>query len=444
MIPPRDGPHKSGTGEGRKKEEKMNKIQKQAVKIQEKIKGITKAAGPIAASFSVDDDSVQAELRLSAGWKIWMRTDIINYPCDLGGQHRDLWRQMSNLSYEIAQIANLSAKRLPGEKYKPAIIKINERTKEGPTKRAEAKAAWVIDAGKQFLADYRRVTGKKHLAEIRKQIIALQAQQKALLPELRAANSAVVLGRKTAKQERMAKNAEALKTGRFWEADHETLKGYFHPPFEKNYVADVSEKWRACLILECQSVSFKLYSGDWGHKLAGTGRGYLCGIDDNGDEWGFTVHGLPQSYDNYGNAALDSTVEEAMANVFGVTTKQIPECIRQGDLLFHPEQIPGEHTICERCGYPYHADYKELGRAYPCGCYYGEAQPKTIPAVELHAESVWEPRESHVITSQGMERNGTYFRSAVDIIVTHTSHPRAILPPGEYRLYMSHAADPVD
>lgn len=374
------------------------KTEKRAQAITEKIKKITGNKTTAIAVYSRYDNSVQAELRLEAAWKIGYPVDDIGYPKNLAGDSNPLWRQMWDISVAIRQAAALKT----GEHR--VTIPINERTKTGPERRAEAKNTWIIEAGNAFLADYRAVTGKRALAAIRKAITDLQAQQKALLPQLRAANSAHLAGKKSEKQAQAEKNAEALKSGRFWEAEKETLKGYFYPPFDKNYLADVSEKWRAALFLECKSVSYRYgYDDRWGHKLTGTGRGHLCGIDDNGDEWGHRVNNLPQSHDDYGNAALDSTVEEAMADLFDIPAKSISACYRQGDLLFCPESIPAE--------------------------------------TKMTSAEKWAVRESHELWSPGLNHNGTYFKSNREILVSHTSHAEIVLPPGEYRLYTIEIVD---
>lgn len=238
------------------------------------------------------------------------------------------------------------------------------------------------------------------------------------------------------------------------EADKEALKGYFHPPFDKNYLADVSERWRAALFIECESINYKDYNGNWRHKLGGTGRGYLCGIDDNGDEWGHRVEGLPQGRDDHDNLSLDSTVEEAMAILFGIRAAALAECTRQGDLLFCPAKIPSENkVICERCGMPESQHfaskldldsergiYEDYLACY-CAGSYERYSPRTIKAPVLEPEEKWTPRESHDITSPSLQRNGRYFRADHQITVSHTSHPTVVLPPGEYRLYALRVED---
>lgn len=142
-------------------------------------------------------------------------------------------------------------------------------------------------------------------------------------------------------------------------------------------------------------------------RLAGTGRGYLCGIDDNGDEWGHRVNDISLSRDEYDIAALDGTVEDAMSILFRINPFLLADCHRQGDLLFCPASIPADVDM-------------------------------------THHEKSWTPRESHVISSPGLKHNGRYFRSDEKITVAHTSHAPVVLDPGEYRLYMSQAAADAD
>jgi hypothetical protein len=387
-------------------EEKEMNTEKKTKIIEEKIKGIMADKSKVIVSFQTRDDSVQAELRLSASWVIRVPVDTINYPKRLaplpedfyryGMEKTDPWCIMRGIDQSITTAAQIKTGN------NQTIIPINERTKTGPARRAEAKAAWLIESGNAFLADYREATKKRNLALIRKTITDLQSQQKALLPRIREANSLYLSGKKNEREAQKIKNAEALKSGHFWEADGASLKGYFHPPFDKNYVADVSEKWRACLVLECESVSYKGYNDDWRHKLSGTGEAYLCGIDDNGDEWGHRCR-VALSRDNYGNGGFEATVEDAMSRLFGINKSDLAKCQRQGDLLFCPEPIP--------------------------------------PETEMNAEEKWTPRESHDITSPSLRRNGRYFAADHEITVSHTSHPMVTLPPGEYRLYALQVAN---
>ncbi len=427
--------------------------------IQAKIKKITEDKTQVIATYRESDTSVQAELRLHVSWRIAVPRDTINYPKRLapvpddfyqsGMNKTDPWCNMFDIAGRITKTAILATCRTPDQRA-DHIIKINAATKSGPGRREEAKILWQIETGKQFLADYRTATKKSNLAKIRRQIIALQAQQKELLPKLQEANSLYLAGKKTVREAQKIKNTEALKSGRFWEADKDTLKAYFHPPFDKNYLADVSEKWRAALFLECKSVSWKDNNDNWRHKLAGTGRGYLCGIDDNGDEWGHTVHDLPQLRDYYDNAALDSTVEEAMADLFDIRVADLEKCKRQGDLLFCPVKIRKEDSPehCAHCEEP--IEKHRLNESYSpssgplCANGWNRYDPHIHKAPILNPVEKWTPRESHELTSPSLRHNGRYFAADNKITVSHTSHPVLMLPPGEYRLYMSRVADPVD
>lgn len=160
----------------------MNRIERQAQKIAEKIKQAGDHGGQIIATYHVSDQSVQAELRLRATWEIRVPVDAINYPRDLsGGQSHNADLCMHRLDVEISRAARLAVTPITPL----TIIAISERTKTGPERRAEAKNLWLIEQGKRFLAAYRTATTKRNLAAIRKQITALQAQQKALLPAIR-------------------------------------------------------------------------------------------------------------------------------------------------------------------------------------------------------------------------------------------------------------------
>ena len=379
---------------GEKKEIKM-KSEKLSQQIIEKIHGIENDGTIVNASFKIIDSSVKAELRLSATWTIRRPVDEIQYPKDLSGNAGELWNSMSALAGEITKTSKL----LEGKN--AATIKIN---KNG---QAEAKNQFIIAAGRQFLADYKKTASKSAIKLIDKKIADLQAQQKALLPAIRKCNSEFCAERKNAKIEQGKINAAALSSGRFWEADDTAIKQYFRPQFAKNYLADVSKKWRAALFLECVEISYKGYNSSCHHKLHGTGRGYLCGIDDNGDDWGFIVNNLSQSYDDYSNAALDFTVEDAMSNVFSIDKTDLDKCTRQGDLLFCPVKTKTEDS----------------------------------PEPFLTSADQWEPRAAHLITSPTLQHNSVYFCADNDIIVQHTSHAAVILPAGDYQLYMSADAD---
>lgn len=350
----------------------------------------------IKKRYSIIDDSTQAELRLSAEWNIKLAIDNINYPRNLKKEKNPLWVEISTINLEIERIARIISD------HKSLAEKINVKTKTGPAKRTVAREQFEINTGNQFLADCR--TAKRQIKKLNKKVAELQSQQKALLPQLRKANSEYLAERRAEKEEVARKNTKALVSGEFWNADRDALKDYFHPPFGKNYLSDVSEKWRAVLFLECQSISYKTVRGNWGHKLGGTNKGYLCGIDDNGDEWGHEVdlNGW-QGYNNFGDIKLEGEVEWAMAELFDVPLRDLALCQRQGDLLFCLSGIP--------------------------------------ESIAMHSDEKWNVRESHEVWSPGLRRNGQYMQSDHEIIISHTSHETVVLPAGSYRLHTLQIAD---
>lgn len=413
------------------------KKETQAARMAEKIQKCTKSQPglPVRAQYQYTNDSVQAELRLTARWGIKYTYDSIHYPKNLSGEDPEkLWAAVSAKGFAIRRIAALS------EDSRSLSLAANSRTRAGAAKREEAELDFRIDSSRIFLAAYRKATSATSLENIRKKIENLQAQQKALLPLLRRANAKYLADRKSAKAEQRRRNEEALFSGRFWEADRDALKGYFHPPFSKNALVDVSEKWRAALFVECGSTGWKDYNKNWRHKLVGTGLGYLCGIDDNGDEWGYRVR-IDQSGDQYGNTAIEGDVEEVMCGVFRVSPATLQQSYRQGDLLFCPEEIPEPHEVCRNCGQAYETTTDLAGGIRCLSCYSSSGAVMT-DSIELHEQSEpWEVRESHRITSAGLMRNGRYFASENEITVSHTNHAPVILPAGTYRLYTSRIED---
>lgn len=412
-------------------------------RVNQKIQAAIGDKSQVSAQYKISDESVQAELRLHAQWAITAPVDKINYPKELNPDRPDraLWQQMVELEQQIYTTALLVETRIPKGYYSSHIIPINTRRNQGGELRAEAKQAWEIEMGLQFLADYRRVIKKSTLARVRQSVSALQVQQKVLLPQLRASNAAYFAARKIQNAERTRKNTEALISGRFWEAEKETLKNYFHPPFDRNYLADISGKWRAALYTEMKSTAWKARPGDWRHKNIGTGNGYLCGIDDNGDEWGHRIDlSTYLSHDIYGDMGYAGvTVEDAMAVLFEVEQDKLDKCIRQGDLLFCSVKLrkqPWETDTCQKCGMDreshYYGDPPRPSYFVDCNQFVA----KIATPVELHPhEGPWEIRESHEVLSTGLTHNGRYFASPNPIYMRHTSHPMQTLPPGEYRLY---------
>jgi len=321
--------------------------------------------------------------------------DQIHYPkCLAGSGTNPLWAEMGDITHEIRIAAQIS--RGSDELRE----KINLKTKLGPALRTAAREKFEIATGNQFLAECVAVA-KKQIPAIRAKISALQVQQKTLLPKLRLANVEYLTDRKKKKAELQAQDAAALASGEFWTATPEAIKSYFHPPFSKNYLADVSAPWRAALFLECESSGWKAGKGDWRHKLVATGRAYLCGIDDNGDEWGYHIR-LRLNYDQFGDMQLCATVDEAVMELFHAPADALVAAQRQGDLLFCPAPIP--------------------------------------PGTEMRPQEKWEIRESHEVWSPGLRRNGNYLQSNRDIVITHTSHEMLVLPPGSYQLHTIAAA----
>lgn len=369
--------------------------------LQEKIEEITSSKSPLKSSFEIADYSTQQNLRLSAAWRIDLQVDLLHYQKNLSEVDTvdSAWYQMRCLESAISTAATCSSSE------EILLLAANAKTKSGAAEREVAKQEFMRTQQLTFLSAYKKAALKNSLKKQTKNIAALQAQQKALMVKMREHNSEIISARKTAAADQREKNELALKSGEFWKADEKTLKTYFHPPFPRNYLADVSEKWRAALFTEMDSTAWKA-GKEWRHKNIGTGRTYLCGIDDNGDEWGVRVnlsaHLGRDFYGDLGYAGV--TVEDAMSELFNVAKRDLDTATRQGDLLFCPCTIPA--------------------------------------ATELHDEvEAWTVRESHAVTSEGLRRNGQYFVSENPVTITHTSHAPVILPAGAYRLYQLQDAD---
>jgi hypothetical protein len=343
-------------------------------------------------------DSTQARFRLSCNWSIKITGiyDPIKYPKNIAGEpNQENYHQMYLLSKRLTDL--LMFKGADHETHA-----INIKTKTGPEKREVAEKEFTKKNEKIFRLTLKKAERRE--ISVKKEIAKIQAEQKILLKKMRAINSDFWNARKQANDAKRESDRQAIFSGDFWKASQEAIKAYFHPPFDKNYLADVSEKWRAALFMECESVNWKGYNGEWRHKLAATGNCYLCGIDDNGDEWGIRCN-IGLNHDQYGNGTLEGTVEEAMSEIFSISQKDLANSHRQGDLLFCPKPIPSE-TV-------------------------------------LWSQEKWEVRESHEIWSPSLRRNGRYFRAAHEIMVSHTSHAALVLDPGEYQLYLvPKAVDP--
>jgi len=418
----------------------MSKNTIAAKKIQEKIsKAIADNKNILSAEFFIEDGSVQEEQRLRCNWSVRYKADYLGWKKDLANtaESQELWADFGKLTAKI-RLAALVARRTA---YHNNMI--NERTKTGPAHREEARAEFLLKNGREFLAAVKTALGKKKIKEFSGKVAEIQEKQKRLLSAMRKSNAEYMAEKKQAKAEQRELDARCLASGIFWNASRDAIKDYFQPPFEKNHLADVSEKWRAALYVECKSSSWKSTSG-WRHKLVGTGRGYLCGIDDNGDEWGHVVD-LPLDIDQYGNKSLDAKVEDAMALLFDVSASKLERCHRQGDLLFRPCSIIKQTKIvCAHCGE--HKD-RHLETAFGLACYddpnclFGTYSEQVIKPPHLETEKEWRVRESHVIKATSLRHNGKYFSSEEDIQVEHTSHQTVVLPAGEWCLHTINGVD---
>ena len=398
----------------------------------EKIKAIVADKSAVVSAYTVtDDDSTQAELRLAVTWSIRYPVDAISYPRRMDKSApwaESPWAKMADVEQAIADAALLAH----GEHRE--TLSASSRTKSGAAAREAADAAARDRWASEFLAAHKIATRKRPLAAARATVASLQAWQKRIVAEMRAENSRHHHATRAAARERAEADIAAIAEGRFWDASPEAIKAHFSPPFYKNRLAGVSSAWRAALFLECVSTGYK--SGrEWRHRLVGTGRAYLCGIDDNGDEWGHQV-AIALPLDDHMQAIPEADIEDAMAELFDAPRHSMHLCTRQGDLLFRPAEIPGERYECEGCG---------LLRGYGCTCPATTSVPigtRRIPAVELHPQDgPWDVRESHRIEADGLERNGRFFRAQGPITVSHTSHAPVTLPAGSYRLHTLQVAD---
>jgi len=215
----------------------------------------------------------------------------------------------------------------------------------------------------------------------------LQKRHAEIIKEIRKINSEALTTHKKAASAAREAEKQALTDGRFWECSENTLKNYFNVPFDRRKLLDVSEQFRAALFVE-------LEYGGYGTGIVPTHRAYLCGIDDNGEEWGFR---LEASWD------YNDKVADAMAVLWEVPKTIIEKSFRQGEIIFWPDQFPVGITM----------------------------QP---------AED-WQIAPSHVITSPSLRRSRvSYIYSDDPITVTHPTHKPLILPAGEYR-FAIHEAD---
>ncbi|HSQ83827.1 MAG TPA: hypothetical protein VLM43_03790, partial [Desulfobacterales bacterium] len=347
----------------------------------------------------VTDISIQTEQRLEFfSYAIFEGIDQIKFPKSLSGceEGRYLHMRCEKLRWQIRDLGKIHSYT-----YR-TTIKSNIRKKGELELRKKRKAEFMLENANLFLAGLGNP--KPRIKQALSQIKLLQAEQKNAIKELRAHNSKYLADVKKINQERKEADKLAMSEGRFWDASEAMIKEYFKPPFSKNNLADVSKKWRAALFLEVESQSAKKQYGDkgWIHRMVATGKGYLCGIDDNGDEWGHEVElyeylsGNPSQYFSEYAYDMDGTVEYAMSYLFG--TRVTEEDSRQGDLLFQKVEIP---------------EYVEL---------------EDVESIDV--------RESHRIRSSGMLAGESFFKCDLPIIVEHSSHKTLILDPGSYRVFM--------
>lgn len=229
--------------------------------------------------------------------------------------------------------------------------------------------------------------------EYRREMIKnLQQEQQKFIESVRRWNASVILRQRANAKAHRESEQVALASGEFWKCSEQTLKDYFHVPYERRKLVDVSEKYRATLFVE---VDVRDIDQPWGYSrsLVPTSRAYLCGIDNNGEEWGFRV--ILRHYEEW---LYESKVVDAMAEVWGVDEKLVLESERQGEILFHADLIPD--------------------------------------GVEMVADGDWQIRPSHCVKSEGLEHDDDYFRSANTITVEHPTHAPVTLPPGSYRAYI--------
>ena len=166
----------------------------------------------------------------------------------------------------------------------------------------------------------------------REWIAAGQRLQREQIDALRAVNAAHVVSTRNAAKARREIEQIALAAGRFWECSEATLKDFFSVPFSCRKLVSISERFRAALFVELEVGDRHGY-----RALVPTDSAYLCGVDDNGEQWGHRIESWYWSY--------DSTVEEAMARLWNVSVTTVGESHRQGEILIHPEPFPPGVTL---------------------------------------------------------------------------------------------------
>lgn len=132
------------------------------------------------------------------------------------------------------------------------------------------------------------------------------------------------------------------------------LRRFFGLNGRRLYLVEASNRWRCTLWAETEVVGGKgMYGGLWS-KTIPTGKLFLLGKDDNGQNWE-----IEANYENFGGEyELDfddihrnCSILKMMAFVFDCTEEEVQKSKRQGDILVCPigegttEEKPTEQTI---------------------------------------------------------------------------------------------------
>lgn len=222
-----------------------------------------------------------------------------------------------------------------------------------------------------------------------------QRKQKQIIERRRKHNAAHLVAKKRAARIEKEENKKALQKGEFWKLPEGMLKKMF-APFKQNYIADISAKWRAVLILEVklQWDNYLEYK-----RLLPTHKACLAGIDDNGEEWQIMIERRDQGGWIDSRWDFSSTVEEAMELVWALPRHTMRRAVaRQGEILILPAE----------------------------------------PADEMKQEEAWQIAVSHTAVSPGLRHNGSVFASDAPIRIEHPTHKPIILPPGCYKALVHH------
>jgi hypothetical protein len=268
--------------------------------------------------------------------------------------------------------------------------------KTGSLAKREAFAVEQIRAAK---AAERKLAAREK--STRKKIAALQKQQQDLIRQRRELNGRVAVERRQAAAGKRAAEAEALAAGRFWECEEATLKEFFRVPFGCRKLVDVSQQHRAALFVELEHGERDGYGA-----LVPTHRAFLCGIDDNGEQWGFRVQAARDEWDLWD---YESKVEDAMAVCWGVEVATVRRAWRQGEVLFWAAELPAS------------LGDKRVGTQ------------TLAPSHTAAAPNLW---------ATGTKRDGTGYlwSEAEPIRIEHPTHAALLLPAGSYR-YAIHGYD---